>query len=76
MEWFGRHRCGGQQLPPTARVIIQRLGEVVFAPAGWWHVVLNVETTTALSHSLALRRDIDVRHCLSLIFHRLFTAFR
>jgi len=38
---------------------MQRPGEVVYVPAGWWHVVLNVQTSTALSVSLALRRDID-----------------
>ncbi len=30
-----------------------------FVPAGWWHVVLNVETSVALSHSLSLRRDLE-----------------
>lgn len=59
LEWFGRHRSGGRELPEGARVVVQRPGEVVYAPAGWWHVVLNVETSIALSHSLALRRDID-----------------
>ena len=27
-------------------------------PAGWWHVVLNVETSTAVSHALTLSRDL------------------
>ena len=53
-EWFDR--CDGT-LPPLARVVVQQPGEVVFVPAGWWHVVLNLETSVALSHSLALRRE-------------------
>ena len=57
LEWFAR--CAERTLPPRAHVIAQRPGEVVFVPAGWWHVVLNVTDATALSVSLALRRDID-----------------
>ena len=37
--------------------MLQRPGETVFLPAGWWHCVLNVQGTTALSHSLYLARD-------------------
>ena len=57
LRWFGT--CTERTLPPGACVVVQRPGEVVFLPAGWWHVVLNVETSVALSHSLALRRDVD-----------------
>ena len=46
------------RLPDAARVIVQRQGETVFLPAGWWHVVLNVELSCAVSHSLALTRDV------------------
>jgi histone arginine demethylase JMJD6 len=56
MEWF--HRCG--TLPESAQIIVQRPGEVVYLPAGWFHVVLNVETSTAISVSLTLRRDLPL----------------
>lgn len=46
------------RLPDSACVIVQRPGETVFLPAGWWHVVLNVEPSCAVSHSLALHRDV------------------
>ena len=67
LQWFGRVGA----LPPSGKVIVQVPGEVVFLPAGWFHVVLNVETSTAISHSLMLRRDmpalrqmiIDARAC-------------
>lgn len=65
MEWFCRAGAGngdadgGRQLDDSARIIVQRPGEVVFLPVGWFHVVLNVETSTALSMSLTLRRDLQ-----------------
>lgn len=54
LGWFLRH---GAKLPKGAVVVVQRPGETVFVPAGWWHVVLNCEDSAALSSSLALRRD-------------------
>lgn len=58
-------------LPAGANVIVQRAGETVFLPASFYHVVLNVDQTTALSRSLYLRRDwvtlgahvAEKRHC-------------
>lgn len=62
MAWFQHwNHVGGEALPSSARVIVQQAGEVVFVPAGWWHVVLNCSShaTVALSHSLGLRRDFE-----------------
>ncbi|CAN0040443.1 unnamed protein product [Ectocarpus sp. 8 AP-2014] len=65
LEWFcragssdGEDPGGRRHLHKSAKVIIQRPGEVVFLPIGWFHVVLNVEASTALSMSLTLRRDL------------------
>lgn len=57
MEWF--HQMQRDDLPESAKIIIQHIGEVVYLPRGWFHVVLNVETSTAISVSLALRRDLQ-----------------
>ena len=61
LSWFLRN---GQSLPPTTVTIIQRPGETVFVPNGWFHIVLNVEDTTALSSSLALRRDFKESYAI------------
>jgi len=58
VEWMALYGAGGgRQLPSDAVTVLQRPGETVFIPAGWWHCVLNVEPATALSHSLYLERD-------------------
>ena len=54
LQWF--EQCG--ELPDDARIIVQHPGEVVFLPAGWFHVVLNCQLSTAISVSLTLRRDL------------------
>lgn len=56
IDWFDQI---GNMLPDNAKIIVQHPGEVVYVPAGWFHVVLNVTTSTAISSSLTLRRDLS-----------------
>jgi len=58
--WF-RHwgTKGVENRLPQSTIIIQKPGETVFLPAGYYHCVLNVSpaATVALSCSIYLRRD-------------------
>ena len=54
-SWFARG--GLLAAAPGASVFVQSAGETVFVPAGFWHCVLNVQDSTALSVSRYLERD-------------------
>lgn len=71
VDWF--QQCG--PLPNKAKIIVQRPGEVVFLPPGWFHVVLNVDTSTAISVSLTLRRDLEEAIPLLMKEDKDFAAF-
>jgi len=63
MEWYLDHfpahkrraAAGGADAPLCG---LQRPGDVVFIPAGWWHQVLNLEDSLALTHNFISPRNV------------------
>ena len=60
-EWL--HEC----YPALPREIpgfdlVQRPGETMFVPDGWWHMVVNLETTIAVTHNFVGPHNFRAAH--------------
>lgn len=62
MEWFlhewPRIRAQAKALNIETFDFEQGVGEMVVLPPGWWHAVLNIESSVAVSHNILRRSEV------------------
>lgn len=51
--WFHTYYDTVMAAHPNAMEVLQYPGETVYVPAGWPHLVLNLELSTAITHNYA-----------------------
>jgi hypothetical protein len=57
-EWFMNYYGVTQQRKEKPVECICREGEVVFVPRGWWHIVINLEDSIAVTQNYVSRRNL------------------
>ena len=57
LAWF--EGFAADPAPPGDLLLLeQRAGDLVYTPAGWWHSVLNLEESMALTRHFCAQADL------------------
>jgi oxalate decarboxylase/phosphoglucose isomerase-like protein (cupin superfamily) len=67
MEWFMNFYGACKTWEKRPIECVCRTGEVVFVPNGWWHLVINLEESIAITQNYVSRLDFTAQ-TLSLFF--------
>lgn len=58
MEWFMNFYGATKNLKRRPIECICKAGEVIFVPNGWWHLVINLEESIAITQNYVSRRNL------------------
>ena len=58
VEWFVDFYSQLRQQGVPVKEVIQRPGEIIFVPQGWFHVVLNLESSIAITHNYVSETNV------------------
>ncbi|XP_054803393.1 arginine-specific demethylase JMJ22 [Prosopis cineraria] len=58
IEWFMNFYCATKSWMKKPIECICKAGELVFVPNGWWHLVINLEESIAITQNYVSRRNL------------------
>lgn len=64
IEWFMNFYGATKNWKKKPIECICRAGEVIFVPNGWWHLVINLEESIAITQNYVSRYVSFIFHCL------------
>ncbi|XP_049849367.1 uncharacterized protein LOC126318595 [Schistocerca gregaria] len=77
MEWMVRFFKKAQRRTDAYKICIQRPGEIVYIPNGWWHQVVNLEECVAVTQNVVCDNNLrNVVRFLERKRNRVYWAFR
>jgi hypothetical protein len=58
LQWFVRHYHEDHESKCKRLECVTQAGELMYVPRGWWHCVLNLEFSIALTHNVVTQRNL------------------
>ncbi|KAI9596539.1 hypothetical protein BDF19DRAFT_437777 [Syncephalis fuscata] len=59
MEWFHHYYAEARRMKNPPLECVCRTGEIMFVPRGWWHCVINLEFSVAVTQNYVSRSNLS-----------------